>query len=57
MMHKKIVTYYTRKPKNVKNEFFITILDFLSFSKTQIITTRYPHTFKFSYLFKNDKIN
>jgi hypothetical protein len=54
-MLRKVVAYYTKKLKNIQNEFLVMIWNCYHFLKHNIEVTKYLHTFKFSYLFKNDK--
>jgi type IV secretory pathway VirB6-like protein len=48
----KVVAYYTKFLKNIKNEFLVMIWNYYHFLKHSIKVTKYLHTFKFSYLFK-----
>jgi hypothetical protein len=55
MICEKSVVYYTKKFENYTKWIFNHNLKLLSFYKHNIELTKYLHTFKNSYIFKNDK--
>jgi hypothetical protein len=51
---KKVVVYYTRKQKNVENDFLVMIWNSYHLKKCNTKSTRNLYTLRKLYLFKND---
>jgi hypothetical protein len=51
----KVVVYYERKHKNIKNVFLVVIWNCYHFYKKNLKFTKNQDTFKILCLFKNDK--
>jgi hypothetical protein len=52
----KVVAYYIKKHKNLKNQFLVMIWNFYHFKRQNFEFTKNQHNFKILYLFKNYKL-